>query len=136
MKDLAILSSELFFLILVSLQKPQQNICSYICFALVVVDLKMVLEEILSPTDLSEAQALCIYEATKVVVVCKDQYFVLAAFQIVTPYLKDFDNSKKLALMGLVSSLYRNHFSQKKRYQVALAQIDLDDYFVGITSGS
>ena len=93
MKDLAILSSELIFLILVSLQKPQQSICSCICFALAVVNLKMVLRELLGPADLSGAQTLRINKATKVVVVCKDKYLVLATFQIVMPCLEGFDNS-------------------------------------------
>ena len=80
MKDLAILSWELIFLILASLRKSRQSICSCIYFALVIVDLKMVLGELLSPTNLSRAQALCIHEAIKVVVVCEDKHFMLAIF--------------------------------------------------------
>ena len=53
----------------------------------------MVLEKLLVPTDLSEAQAFCIHEVTKIVVVYENKCFVLAAFQIVAPGLKDFDNS-------------------------------------------
>ena len=94
----------------------------------------MVLEELLGPADLSGAQALCIHEATKVVMVCKDKHFVLAAFQIVTPCFEGFDNSQKLAVMGLVSSLCRNHFSRKKRYRVPLTQIGLSDYSIRISS--
>ena len=93
MKDLAIFSSELIFFILTSLQKPWQSICSYICFALAVVDLKMVSGELLGPADLSGAQTFCIHEATKVVVVCEDKHLVLATFQIVTPCLEGFDDS-------------------------------------------
>ena len=93
MKDLAILSLELIFLILVSLQKPQQSICSYICFTLAVVNLKMVSGKLFGPADLSGAQALRIYKAMKVVVVYEDEHFMLAAFQIVTPYFEGFDNS-------------------------------------------
>ena len=93
MKDLAILSSELILLILASLRKPQQSICSCICFALAVVNLKMVSGELLGLADLSGAQTLCIHEATKVVVVCKDKHLVFAIFQIVTPCFESFDNS-------------------------------------------
>ena len=93
MKDSAILSSELILLILASLRKPRQSICSCICFALAVVDLKMVLGELLGPADLFGAQTLCIHEATKVVVVCEDEQLVLVTFQIVTPYLEGFDDS-------------------------------------------
>ena len=53
----------------------------------------MVLRELLSPIDLSGAQAFCIHEVTKIVLICEDEQFVLTAFQIVTPYLEGFDNS-------------------------------------------
>ena len=45
-----------------------------------VVNLKMVLEELLGPTDLSGAQALYIHEAIKVVMIYEDEHFVFAAF--------------------------------------------------------
>ena len=80
MKNLAILSLELILLILASLRKPRQSICSCICFTLAVVDLKMVSRELLGPVDLSRAQTLCIHEATKVVVVYEDKHLVLATF--------------------------------------------------------
>ena len=90
----------------------------------------------MGPADLSGAQTLHIHKATKVVVVCEDEHFVLAAFQIVTPCFEGFDNSQKLAVVGLVSSLCRNHFSRKERYRVLLAQIGLSDYSIGVSSGS
>ena len=93
MKDSAILSSELILLILASLRKPQQSIYSCICFALAIVNLKMVLGELLGPADLSGAQTLCIHEATKVVVVCEDEHLVFATFQIVTPCFEGFNDS-------------------------------------------
>ena len=135
-KNLAILSLKLIFLIFAFLQKLWQSICSCICFALALIDSKMVTKKLLGPTNLSGAQVLCIYKATKVVVVCKDKYFVFVAFQIVTLCLKGFDNSEKFAVMGLVSSLYRNHFSQKKSYQILLAQIGLSNYPIRISFGS
>ena len=58
-----------------------------------VVDSKMVLGELLGLANLSKAQALGIHEATKVVVICEDEHFVLASFQIVTPYFENFNNS-------------------------------------------
>ena len=39
---------------------------------------------------------------------------MLVTFKIVLSCLDDFDNSSKLAVVDLVSSLYKNHFSQKK----------------------
>ena len=111
MEDLAILSLELIHLILVSLRKLRQSICSCICFVLAVVDSKIVSGEFLGPADLSKAQTLYIHEAIKVVVVCEDKHLVFATFQIVTPCLKDFDDSQKLAVVGFILSLCRNHFS-------------------------
>ena len=93
MKNLAILSLELIFLILASLRKPRQSICSCICFVLTLVDLKMVSRELLGLADLSGAQSLCIHETTKVVLVCEDEYLVLTTFQLVMPCLQGFDNS-------------------------------------------
>ena len=80
MKDSAILSSELILFILTSLRKPRQNICSCICFVLVVVDSKMVLGELLGPADLFGAQTFRVHEMIKVVVVCEDEHLVFATF--------------------------------------------------------
>ena len=80
MKDSAILSSELILLILASLEKPRQSICSCICFALAIIDLKIVLEELLDLADLSRAQTLYIRETMEVIVVRKDENLMLAAF--------------------------------------------------------
>ena len=93
MKNLAILNLELILLILTFLRKPRQSICSCISFALAVVNLKMVSGKLLGPIDLSGAQAFCIHEATKVVLVYENKYFMLATFQIVTPCFKGFENS-------------------------------------------
>ena len=80
MKDLAILSLELILLILVSLEKSKQNIYSRICLALAIIDLKIITRELLDPIDLSGAQALCIHETTKIIMVRKDENLMLAAF--------------------------------------------------------
>ena len=45
-----------------------------------IIDAKVVARELLSPTDLSRAQAFCIHKATEVVVVCEDENFVFATF--------------------------------------------------------
>ena len=136
MEDSAILSLELILLILVFLRKPQQSICSCIRLLLAIIDLEMVLRELLGPADLSGAQALCIYEMTEVIMVRKDENLMLAAFQIVTPRLKGFDNGQKLTVVGRVLYLYRNHFPRKECYSVPLAQIDLSDYPISTSSGS
>ena len=80
MKNLAILRPELIFLILASLRKPRQSICSGICFALVIIDLEIVLREFLGPTNLLGAQALCIHKITEVIMVHKDENPMLATF--------------------------------------------------------
>ena len=121
MKDLAILSLELILFIMTSLQKSRQSICSCIYFALAVVNSKIVLGKLLGLADLSRSQTLYIYEPTKAVVIYKDKHLVLATFQIVMPCLENFDNSYMLAVMGLISSLCRNHFFQKKRHKILLA---------------
>ena len=88
MKDSAILSSELILLILASLGKPRQSICSCICLALAIIDSKVITRELLGPTDLSGAQALRIHESTKVILVREDEDLMLAAFQVIAPSLE------------------------------------------------
>ena len=46
----------------------------------------------------------------------KDENLMLAAFQIVTPCLEDFNNGQKLAVVGLITCLCKNHFLRKERY--------------------
>ena len=96
----------------------------------------MVLRELLGQADLSEAQTLCIHETMEVIVVRKDKNLILAIFQIVTPRLKDLDDSQKFTVVGLISSLCRNHFSRKEGYEILLAQIGLSDYLIWASSGS
>ena len=136
MKDSAILSSELILLILASLGKPRQSICSRICLTLAIVDLEMVLRELLGPADLSGAQALCIYETTEVIVVRKDKNLMLATFQVVAPGLESLNDSRQLAVVGLIECLHWKHFPRKERYWVPLAQIGLSDYPIKTSSGS
>ena len=92
MKDSAILSLELILLILASLGKPRQSICSCICLFLAIVDSEMVLREFLGPADLFGAQIFCVHERTEVIVVRKDEDLMLAAFQVVVPSLKCLNN--------------------------------------------
>ena len=110
MKNSAILSSELILFILASLGKSRQSICSRIRLALAIIDLKVITRELLGPTDLSGAQALCVHESAEVIMVRKDKNLIFAAFQIVTPRLKGFDNSQKLIVIGLVLFFPWNHF--------------------------
>ena len=88
----------------------------------------------MGPADLSEAKSLCIHETTEVIIVRKDGNFMLAAFQIVTPRLKRFDDSQKLIVVGLVSSLGRNHFPRKEGYWVPLVKWVLVTILSGLVS--
>ena len=70
----------------------------------------MVLRELLGPINLSRAQTLCIHETTEVIIIYKDENFMLAAFQIIAPYLEGFDNNQKFTIMILVLCFRWNHF--------------------------
>ena len=90
----------------------------------------------MGPADLSRAQTLYIHETTEIIIVRKDEKLMLAAFQIVTPRLEGFDNSQKLTIVSLVSSLGRNYFPRKEGYWMLLAPISLSDYPIRTSSGS
>ena len=136
MKNLAILSSELLLLILASLNKPRQSICSRIRLALAIIDPKMISREHLGPTELSKAQALRIHESMEVIVVRKDENLMLATFQVVTPSLECLNDGYKLAVVGFEPCLCRNHFLRKEGYWMPLAQIGFSDYPIRTSSGS
>ena len=64
LKDSSILSSKNFFLILALLKVVRQSISSFISLTLAIIDTEIVAEQLLDPTDLARAQALCIHELT------------------------------------------------------------------------
>ena len=70
----------------------------------------MVLEEFLDPVDLSGIQTFCIHKVIKIAVIDENKYLMLETFQIVVPYLEDYDNSQKFTIVDLVSYFYRNYF--------------------------
>ena len=86
-----------------------------------IVDSEMVLGELLGPADLSRAQTLYIHEMTEVIIFRKDKNLMLVALEIVTLRVENFDNSQKLTIVDLVSSLCRNHFPRKEYHWVPLA---------------
>lgn len=90
--------------------KSWQGVCNCICFTLAVVNKKMILQKLLCPLYLMKAQTLGIYKFLKVVVIYKHKHFLLTILQVMPPYLKSFNNSKKLIVVGLVSSFCKNHF--------------------------
>ena len=76
----------------------------------------MISKELLGLLDLSGAQILYTHETTKVVVICRDQYLILVAFQVVVPCYKYFNNTQKLTIIDFVLYFHWNHFSQKEHY--------------------
>ena len=80
MENLGVLSSKLFFFTLAPLKEARESICSLVGLTLTIIDPKIISEELLGPTDLSGAQALCIDESTEIIIVGKYQNFMLAAF--------------------------------------------------------
>ncbi len=71
------------------------------------------------------AQAFGIDELTEVIMVSKDKDLVFAAFQVVAPSLKGFNNSQELVIVGFVPSLSGDHLLRKKGYWVSLANFEL-----------
>ena len=63
MKNSSVFSLKLFPFILVSLKKIKQCICSSICFALIIINPKVIFGELLGSADLPGAQTLYIHEA-------------------------------------------------------------------------
>ncbi len=80
MQDLYILGLKSFFFLSTPLGVLKQGISSSISFALLIIDLEVILWQFLSLVDLSIVQVLYIYEALEVVVVCKYENFILPAF--------------------------------------------------------
>ena len=80
MKYLGIFISESFFLGFASLEEARQGISRRICLSLMIIDSKVVSRELLGPTDLTRAQALCIHELTEVIMVNKNKDLVFTTF--------------------------------------------------------
>lgn len=78
------------------------KLSSSISFVLTMVNSKVVSRELLSPADVSRAQALHIRESTEVVVISQHDNFMLGALQVVPPILEASLSTVRLC---------RNHFS-------------------------
>ncbi len=55
----------------------------------------------------------------------KDKNLVFAAFQVVVPSLKRFNDSQELLIMGFVSSHSEDHVSREKGYRMLLTNFGL-----------
>ena len=79
MQDFDVLCLKGVFFLSVPLGVLRQGISSSVSFALTIINLEVVTEELLRPTDLPEAQTLCIYELSEVVMVGKHEDFMSRA---------------------------------------------------------
>ncbi len=82
--------------------------------------------QFLSPLNLLRAQAFCIHEALEVVVICKYENFMLVAFEVVLLCFEHFNDGQQLIVVGLITSLCRNHLFGEKAYRIPSAQIIRD----------
>ena len=69
MENLGTLSSKLFFLIMAPLREAREGVYNTVCLVLMIIDLKMILRELLGPTDLARAQTLRVHKPTEVVMI-------------------------------------------------------------------
>ncbi len=115
-KNLSIFISERFFLGLASLGEARQSISRSISFSLTIIDSEVVSREFLGPADLTRAQGFCIQELTEVIMVSRDKNLVFAAFQVVVPSLKGFNDSQMLMIVSLILSLSGDHLLREKGY--------------------
>ena len=99
------------FFILVSLKKLWQSIYSYIYLVLIIVSLKIVLKRFLGSANLFKTSNFYINKVIKVDIIYKNKYFIFVTFQIVMPYLENFDNSKKFIIIYLILYFYKNYLS-------------------------
>lgn len=87
------------------------------------MDLKIIPGQLLSQINLFEAPAFRIHKALEFVVFGKNKNILLVTSEIMMICLESFHNSQKHGIMGLISSLCRNHISRKKNHRVLLPQI-------------
>ncbi len=79
MKNLGIFIFESFFLDLASLGEARQGISRSISLSLTIINSKVVSRELWGPAELTRAQAFCIHELTKFIIVSKDEDLISVA---------------------------------------------------------
>ena len=82
---------EAFFFTIITFNKTGQYICSLICFALIIIYLKIIAKKLLDPPNLIETTVFYVHKMTKFVVIGKHKNFVFAIFQIVPLWFENFD---------------------------------------------
>ncbi len=67
-----------------------------------------------------KAQTFLIYEAFEIIIVCKHENVIIAAFKIIPLSFESLNNGQKLTIMSLVSYLIKNHRLRKIGYWIQL----------------
>ena len=92
-EDFDILSIKGIFLLCALLRVWREGITSFISFALMIVDLEVIIREFLGLADLSKVLTLCVHQLAEVFMVGTYKDFMLSAFKVVSLGLKSFNNS-------------------------------------------
>ena len=79
-KNWNILSLNLFFFTIICVKKWSQYICSPIYIASIIINPKIILENLFGPTNLFKAQIFCIHKITKVFMIGEYKNFMFAIF--------------------------------------------------------
>ena len=80
MENLDVFDAKSLFFFCTLLKVSKQGISSSVSLALMIIDLKVVIKELLGPADLSGAQTLYVHEPAEVVMVGKYKYLILRPF--------------------------------------------------------
>lgn len=119
-----------FMLILTPLKKTWQGIYSYIHLFLTMIDIKRVLRELLSLTNLSKVLALSIHKLTEVVEVSKNKNLLLRAFKVVIPSLKESNNGQELLILSFITSFGKDYYLRKKNYRMPMTNFRFRKYWI------
>lgn len=80
MKDSSVFYLKKFFFFLVSRKIIKQSVYSYICFTIAIINLEIITKTFWGPSNLFEIKVFCIYKLFKVVVVSKNEDYIVATY--------------------------------------------------------
>lgn len=93
MQDLSVFCLKAGFFFDISLRVLRESINSPISFVLVIINLRMIPQQLLSPLDLSRTQVFDVYKMVEIVIICENKNLISAIFQLMSPDLEDPNNS-------------------------------------------
>lgn len=64
------------------------------------------------------AQVFYIYKVMQIIVICKNERFMLIIFEIVLQYLKNFNNGQNLIVIALVVDFGKDYSLREENYQI------------------